>query len=67
MAGAAAEPQEIEVMVRLARSGPLGSRLIAALVRRILELQDQASEEELLAMVAQVEALLRPEDDGAPR
>jgi hypothetical protein len=61
MVDAAAGPPEIEVMLRLALRGPLGSRVIAALVRRILELQDQAGEEELLAMVAHVEALLRGE------
>jgi hypothetical protein len=59
MVDLAAGPQEIEVMVRLARSGPLGSRVIAALMRRIVELQDQTPEEDLLAVVAQVEALLR--------
>jgi hypothetical protein len=59
MVDLAAEPHEIEVMVRLARSGPLGSRVIAALMRRIVELQDHQPEEDLLAVVAQVEALLR--------
>jgi hypothetical protein len=61
MAEAPVGPQEIEVMMRLARSGPLGARVIAALVRRILELQEQAGEEELLVVVAHVEALLRAE------
>jgi hypothetical protein len=65
MVDLAAEPQEIEVMVRLARSGPLGSRVIAALMRRIVELQDHQPEEELLAVVAQVEALLRDEHGSA--
>ena len=61
MVDAAAEPPEIEVLIRHADSGAFGPRVIAALVRRILELQDTADEEELLGMVAQVEALLRAE------
>ena len=61
MVDPAAEPHEIEVLVRLAGSGSFGSRVIAALVRRIVELQDTAGEDELLGMVAQVEALLRPD------
>jgi len=63
MIDAAAEPDEIEILIRLALSGSFGSRVIAVLVRRILELQDDADEAELLEMVAQVEALLR----AAPR
>lgn len=53
------ESGEIEALLRLAQSGSFGSRVIGALVRRILEIQDHVEEHELLAMVAQVEALLR--------
>jgi len=59
MGETAPDPQEVEVLMRLARSGPLGARVIAALVRRIVELQDDTDEDELLGMVAEVEALLR--------
>lgn len=56
--GAGADP-DFEALLRLAQSGSFGARVVAALMRRILELQDKASEAELLAIVAQVEALLR--------
>lgn len=59
------EPHEIEILIKLAGSGSFGSRVIAALVRRILEIQDAADEEELLSIVAQVEALLRIEAGDA--
>jgi len=57
--GARADPDELEALLRLAQSGSFGAGVVSALVRRILELQDTASEPELLAVVAQVEALLR--------
>ena len=56
--GTGADPDEIEAFLRLAQSGSFGARVVAALMRRIVELQETASEPELLAMVAQVEALL---------
>ena len=55
----ATPPQDLEVFARLARSGSLGARVVAALLRRILEIQDEAEEAEVLALVARVEALLR--------
>lgn len=54
-------PHEIETFLTLARASSDRSRVIAVLVRRILEIQDDAGEEQLLAMVAYVEALLRGE------
>jgi N-acyl-L-homoserine lactone synthetase len=54
-------PQEIEALLRLAHSGADRSRIIVALVRRILEVQDQAEESELLGMVSYVEALVNGE------
>ena len=56
-----AGPHDIEALVKLAQSGSDGSRVITALVRRIVEIQGEADEEELLSMVAYVEALLRGE------
>jgi hypothetical protein len=53
-----AEPQEIEALLRLAQSGSDGSRVITALVRRIVEIQGETDEEDLLKMIAYVEALL---------
>ena len=61
----AAAPHEIEVLIRLAGRGSFGSRVIAALIRRILELQDESDEEGLLRMVAEVEALLHCEGRSA--
>jgi len=60
-----AEPQEIEALLRLAHSGSDGSRVIAALVRRIVEIQGETDEEDLLRMIAYVEALLRGEARSA--
>lgn len=57
-------PHEVEALVRLVRGGSDGSRVLAALIRRILQLQDGAEEERLLGIVSYVEALLR-ERDGA--
>jgi hypothetical protein len=57
--GGAGDPDDIEVLLTLARSGPLGAQVLLALIRRIVEAQDSAEEAELLAMVAEVEALLR--------
>ncbi|HEV2530407.1 hypothetical protein [Phenylobacterium sp.] len=59
--GPAAEPEAIAELIRLAAAGSFGSRVIVALVRRIVELQDHASEDELLSLIAQVDALLRDE------
>lgn len=54
-----APPHEVEALVRLARGGSDRSRILAALIRRILELQDGTDEERLIGMVSYVEALLR--------
>lgn len=58
---APAGPRDIEPLAKLAQSGSDGSRVITALVRRIVEIQGEADEEQLLSMVAYVEALLRGE------
>jgi hypothetical protein len=55
-------PEAVEELIRLAAASPFGSRVIATLLRRILELQDDASEDELLSLIARVEQLLRAED-----
>jgi len=55
-------PEAVEDLIRLAAASPFGSRVIATLLRRILELQDDASEEELLSLVARLEQALRAED-----
>lgn len=52
-------PHEVEALIRLVRGGSDRSRILAALIRRILELQDGAAEDRLLGMVSYVEALLR--------
>lgn len=54
----AAEPDEIEILLQLARSSDEGARIVGALMRRILEIQEEASEAELLAIVSQVSSLL---------
>lgn len=58
--GDGVEAHDIEVLLRLAQSGSFGARIVTALMRRIIEIQDHADETELLAIVAQIEALLRP-------
>jgi len=55
-------PEGVEELIRLAATSAFGSRVIATLLRRILELQDHASEDELLGLIAEVEQLLRAED-----
>lgn len=54
-------PHEIEALLKLAQSGSDRARIIVALVRRILSLQDDAGEAELLGMVSYVEALVNGE------
>lgn len=58
-----APPHEVEALVRLARGGSDRSRILAALIRRILQIQDGTDEERLIGMVSYVEALLR-ESEG---
>jgi acyl-homoserine lactone synthase len=58
-------PHEIEVLLALAQSRTDHSRVIVALVRRILAIQAQTDDEHLLGMVAYVEALLRGETQRA--
>jgi len=45
-------PQEIEALLTSSAGGQDRERIIVALVKRIVELQDQTSEEELLGMVS---------------
>lgn len=54
-----APPHEVEALVRLARGDTDRSRILGALIRRILEIQDGMEEERLIGMVSYVEALLR--------
>ncbi|THD77076.1 MAG: hypothetical protein E7812_14055 [Phenylobacterium sp.] len=54
-------PHAIDDLLLLASSGTDGSRVILALIRRIVEIQDQASEEQLVRLVDEVGALLRRE------
>jgi len=51
-------PQEIEALIRLAQTDSQQSRILVALVRRVVALQDEVDEEQLLGMVSYVEALL---------
>lgn len=55
-------PQEIEALLAIGRTGLDNCRVMLALVRRILAIQQDADEEQLLGMVAYVEALLRGEE-----
>lgn len=59
-------PHEIETLLRLAQTSSDRSRILVALVRRILALQDEADEAEILGMVAYVEALVNGET-GVPQ
>lgn len=54
-------PHEIEALLQLGRSGADRSRVVVALVRRILEIQDRADEDQLMGMVSYVETLLTSE------
>ncbi|HEX3701527.1 MAG TPA: acyl-homoserine-lactone synthase [Phenylobacterium sp.] len=58
-------PHEIEALLLLGRGGADRARIIVALVRRILEIQDHADEEQLIGMVAYVDALLHGEAAAA--
>jgi hypothetical protein len=55
-------PQDSDALFGLAGRGVEGSRVVQALIRRIVEIQDVASEAELLALVSQVRELM---DGGA--
>jgi hypothetical protein len=55
-------PEGVEELIRLATTSAFGSRVIAALLRRILELQDDASEDELMNLIAEVERKLAAQD-----
>lgn len=58
-------PHEIEALLQLGRSGTDRSRVVVALVRRILEIQDRTDEDELMGMVSYVETLLTREGVAA--
>lgn len=49
---------DIEALVRLAQDKRFAARVVAVLIRRIVEIQDSAGEAEILALIAEVEALL---------
>jgi acyl-homoserine lactone synthase len=51
-------PQEIEALLRLAQCDGQHSRILVALVRRVVALQDQVDEEHLLGVVSYVQTLL---------
>lgn len=57
---------EIETVLELVQSGTDRARILLALVMRILALQDEADEAELLGMVAYVQALVSGEA-GTPQ
>jgi hypothetical protein len=52
---------EIETLLQLSRCGGERSRVVLALVRRIVEIQDSVSETEIVQLVEEVGALLRGE------
>lgn len=51
-------PQQIEAILSLARTDGLQTRIVVSLVRRIVALQEDVDEEQLLKMVAYVETLV---------
>ena len=53
---------DVDTLLQLARGGADRSRVILALVRRLVEIQDEASEAEMIRLVDEVAALLLPGD-----
>jgi hypothetical protein len=51
-------PQDIEALLRAETMDGDARRVLVGVVKRVLELQDQVPEAELLSMVAYVESLL---------